>query len=114
MGVSTDAILFFGVNLGGGEDDELPEGVYEKLAEDYEWVEKLEEDFNVEVIHHCSDQYTMYALAAKGSAQRAYRGSVVEVKSLDEKKTWFVNVKAALKFMSIVETPKWLLVSWWG
>jgi hypothetical protein len=104
MGVSTDAILVYGIQLGSPEEgDELPWGedtdidayVLERYgapkeiefdedeeSEQYKrWRRRLDErrEFEktipVEIDTHCSDDYTMYTLIIKESRKRASRGS---------------------------------------
>lgn len=139
MGVSTDGILVFGIDL----DEELPEqwqeyedfDFNEMVAEDadvWPWRKDMTEDekteywstFNkavnacpVELVTHCSYEYPMYILAVRGFAYNAKRGYPQEITSED------MNVpKDKIDAMKLWmeehelewSEPKWLLCSVWG
>lgn len=89
MGMSTDAILIYGYNLGGAGEWELKSGVDEYGEITLPWVtqEKLDDDgfeqcvadelkkhgiTGVTVESHCSVDYPMYVIGV--NAVRAYRG----------------------------------------
>jgi hypothetical protein len=114
MSTSTDAIIAFGFDLGDEED--LPEQLRELLAEhEHETDECLAADHGIELpqyatgcdykeysagresalarlkidlIPHCSGDYTMYFLAARGSDKKANRGypTALEPYDLDSEK----------------------------
>src|SRR3990167_5992720 len=70
MGVSTDAILIFGVLIPeGGEDYILAEHLYEK-----DWFPG-----DIGIVLHCSFGCPMYAVAVKSLTKKANRGYPVEV-----------------------------------
>jgi hypothetical protein len=71
MGVSTGAILAFGIDLGAGDD--LPESLADVEDGLEEWLYG-QKDLPFEAITHCSYDYPMYFLAAKGTQVRANRG----------------------------------------
>jgi hypothetical protein len=69
----------------------------------------------IEMVMHCSDECTMWILAAKHF--NASRGYPVEVnldlpENADERLSWALDVLGLTKFQG--QQPKWLLASWWG
>lgn len=70
----------------------------------------------VELVMHCSDECTMWILAAKH--YRNARGYPAEIPGLDlpdnadERLAWAVDVLGLYMFDG--QRPKWLLASWWG
>lgn len=154
MGVSTNGILAYGFNIGGGdgdwkiqeageygewepewanEDDGTVECAEAKLLEAVGFTEtdwrvdgyferkrEAEARVGVEFEGHCSDQCTMYVLAAH--TVTAYRGdakeidfAVFEQQRLAE--DWDGKLQRACEVLGITPTqeqPKWLLVSYWG
>ncbi len=91
--------------------------VYAKTWADY-WAKKrgLAEEFGVELVEHCSGEYTMYILAAAGSCSTASRGSALSFgQNINAKPEWREKLfafceKAGIKF----EEPQFLLCSYWG
>ena len=71
----------------------------------------------VELIFHCSCEYTMYILAVKGTTKTARRGYAVEFDPMalavtDEQKA--VLMEFCEKYgLSFVAGPAWFLTSWW-
>jgi hypothetical protein len=143
MGISTDAILAYGYDLGYdpvptwwsnlSEEEQENEGFAdlaktqmlasigftEKWAKGNEGYfdrkREAKKQLGVEVIYYCSYDYPMYILAAKEF--RAYRGDVEIIDSLDIDLDWDDKLKSALKSLEIKpinEHPQWMLVSMWG
>lgn len=109
MGVSTDAILAYGIDLGEEWHDKVPWGEEEdqdmeywlysldpdRLDYDYEMASEEEReavwavrrefiaDFPVEDIHHCSGDYPMLFLAVRGTKVRASRGYPKKIEMAD-------------------------------
>ena len=131
MGINTDAILCFGVELPWGEDGEYPWDVIGCEPEDWlvhaigkgpkdkgEYIpmalnEAVEEELGVEVLKHCSSSCPMYILAVRGTVQRAWRGEVINVSSHRKQA---VDKTPLLMFLEeqgieIEVEPAWLLVS---
>ena len=109
MGVSTDAILAFGFDL--GEEEELPEQLLELLQKhEHDVDDALADDHGFELpeyevgcdykefaakqaaahaklkiclIDHCSGECTMYFLAARGSERAASRGNPTALEPAD-------------------------------
>jgi hypothetical protein len=138
MGVSTDAILFWGITFEEGADylDDIDDRAEEAEEEDEarevprpedrgdirspEWEEwrgrfwawKKEQPT---VGRHCSGDYPMYYVTVGGSERRASRGSAVEVTSLEVEPGWGPKLKAYCERLGLPwSEPKWWLVSYWG
>jgi hypothetical protein len=126
MGVSTDGILVFGIDL----DEEQPEfmdgyddwwhftdvvgGVEDA---DYAIRSKLREEFPVDLVQHCSYDYPMYILAVNGTERRNNRGYLTEINPED----MIIPQEKIDKFKAFCEEygiewqePKWYLISMWG
>jgi len=117
MGVSTNAIIFYGIDL--GEYDE--EAIYDDKKGEY-----IDSEF-VGVDMHCSCSYPMHYIYIKGSRIIASRGYPVV---LDEKPLmpavgfkvyaeiewgeWNVLIEAFCKEHNLpYKEPQWLLCSMW-
>lgn len=100
MGVSTDAILVFGMQVeADSEDSEKIEtflGDDENEDGDAGWqrVEKAEKKTGAEIVYHCSGEYTMYIIGVHGMT--ANRGYPIEV-NLKKLERTEREVKADLK-----------------
>lgn len=143
MGVSTDAIIAFGFDLG----EELPESLEQLLSDaDGEIDEALATDmgltlpdYNVvgyeefsaardaavakvkfELIQHCSADFTMYFLAVRGSSKRAKRGYPVALDA-DSLKTDLFPCNGSIDAMNVFcqrhgiewKDPQWHIFSMW-
>lgn len=129
MGVSTDAIVAFGVDLG----EELPEfledfddGFDDYLASisglpqygepghswDAHWA--FAERFPVTIIHHCSGEYPMYILAVNGTEQRASRGYPHTLEPLTVTQEQIDKLRDFMAEHELEGEPAWLLFSNWG
>jgi hypothetical protein len=133
MGVSTDGILVFGIQL---PEEETPEFLKE-FDNDFEtfidslnglpqWGEEghdirkthaFRDNFPVDLVQHCSYEYPMYILAVRGTEITARRGYPNEIDPL----TLYVDsdkVETLRKFCEEYniewEEPKWYLCSMWG
>ena len=132
MGVSTDAILFYGIdfdesimeNQTDEADDvfsENPEGWLAKYlgcdAEDWKTRSLFLEATAVELVKHCSVDFPMYALAIRGSVTRAYRGYPKQV-AVESRDTgpWDELLAVACDKLGLLPKarPAWLLVSMWS
>lgn len=120
MGFSTDAILFYGVDLGencklvknlpifkeedGSEENLISEQIGELL--------KLKGYFNtVFVRSHGYVSHTNYFLASKiFSTWKRFP----EIIGIDDLKHSSKDLEELLKILEIKEEPKWYLVSSWG
>jgi hypothetical protein len=131
MGGSTDAIIAFGFDLG----EELPESLMTDAddGESFDWWNWLdiylglgeEENYNVrsnarksfpvEFITHCSYDYPMYFLAARGTKQVATRGHPTEVKMAEETPEQIQAMRDfCSKFGIQWREPSWQIFSLWG
>ena len=115
MGVSTDAIIAYGVELPEDQMDNIDNIV------GGEEEEKLNEQ-GLAIVYHCSDEYPMAILAVKDTVIRAWRGSPVEIRREDLHRplgvNWDQRLDDALVDLDIEMDPDyepmWLLFSWWG
>lgn len=134
MGVSTDAILCFGVDLSEDYEDLLPWQQLEDDDNDFDtWVARISgadtddwkaikeaaEKCPVELVSHCSYDYPMYIVAVRGTKITARRGSP-KVISLDAigGDDFIERQIAAERFCEEHGIPcgdfQWLLCSMWG
>ena len=124
MGVSTDAILALGVNLGAVGEDEIPAAIEAVLLDE----ETRDDIAEVEFVEHCSESYSSWIAAVPGTVHRAHRGypkyldlGILASESrafgpapkgiLDERTATAVTW---LREHGVENAPGWLLVSWWG
>jgi hypothetical protein len=130
MGVSTDAMLVFGIACGDEEEvpgfmlgfddfDEylnsisgLPE--YGCDGHDFDAQRKFRDSVPADMTLHCSYDYLMYILAVRGTEICACRGNPKEITSLDVPAEKVEAFKAWASERGIVGEPKWLLCSMWG
>lgn len=127
MGVSTDAILVFGMQVEGESEDS--EKIDEILEEDdndggtsgWDRLEKAEKKTGAEVVYHCSVECTMYIIGTR--AMCANRGYPVAVNPkalmLSEKQTKvdLAAIEALCIFIGIPfksKKCKWWLCSNWS
>lgn len=124
MGVSTDAMLWFGYCSDG---DGMPEGVIEHVLKnnpgfDEDGVvdqieERLLKELGIDLIRHCTPDDPMYGLAIATSQRTAWRGSPVDVKTIEEPPVeWLERLEKAAKLIgwpTAVE-PMWWMASYWG
>lgn len=90
---------------------------YAKGWRDY-WAkkDKLEEEVGVTLVYHCSNEYTMYILAATASVQTANRGYPVELgQSIAAQEGWRQKIRAFCERINVpFEEPQFILCSYWG
>lgn len=82
----------------------------------YEEKESIKESRGVNLDVHCSSDYPIPYLAAKGSETKSRRGSPEEIVSLDVKPGWREKLDGWLAEMGVERPqaePKWWLVSYW-
>jgi hypothetical protein len=143
MGVSTDAVLFYGYCW----DEEGVDIFNGALADDTDWEDvvlnrrgvanpwaganrdlldawyvaqaAVREEFGVEVGTHCSGECPMPYLTPAGSARRSYRGhpQAIDPASLTADPEWAAKLDRFLAEFGIERpqpAPGWWLVSYWG
>lgn len=144
MGVSTDAILAFGFDLGDDEDVSLAER-FGADSEDFDFgdwiaaqagavypeghsgIESPEytaywetrqaaiEACPVEVITHCSYDYPMYFLAVRGTESRAWRGHPQAVTTGEVAPEKVAAMREFCEKHGIEwKEPRWHIFSLWG
>lgn len=129
MGVSSDGLLVYGIDLGEGtpefladeqEFDEflLTEGGQPKWGEEGHDFGKQRDylaEQPVDLTFYCSYDYPMYILSVRGASHRVNRGYVEEVATLDvdaDKRSKFIDWCTAHGIEK--PEPKWLLASMYG
>ena len=133
MGVSTNGILVFGIQLPEEEKPEFLEefdGDFDTFVDSLsglpQWGEEghdfakdkaFRDSFPVDLVWHCSYDYPMFILTVRGTDETAYRGSpeVIDPEKL------FVTLEKIEALRSFCEEygieweePKWYLCSMWG
>lgn len=139
MGISSDAMLCYGVQIPEGEDPwgENSDGDWDEWLRDQcgappslpwakeeddpethrKWVGRLNErrafddSILVDISSHCSDGYGMYTLIVRGTERRASRGypERIDAASLAIKEDWDSILRSACKQLGI----KWSEPAWW-
>ena len=130
MGVSTDALLLYGIEVKNEDGDNgdlskedlakffgIPEEEVE-MSEDsvLELIENLLEDSPLELSRHCHYDYPMCILHLKAHRHRAWRGEPVKL----DKDTLFVapvdneEARAWCEPRGIAWAPDWILASNWS
>lgn len=137
MGMSTDAILVFGFDVGEESDDLYPEILkdYEAFEEliltesglkkwdrncpdDYiTYQQKINQSCPIEIVFHCSSEDIMAIVAIQGTSITANRGypEIInpEMFNIDPQK--IKNAKEWCEKHNIKwQEPHWLLASYWG
>ena len=113
MGVSTDAIFAYGVNLG----EEMPPGMTTEQWDDITdvWGDDEIAERGFEVIYHCSGEYPMYFLAVPGTQLTAWRGSPKTVDSLSIESDPLAQFINAMKGLEVdVSEAGWHIFSMWS
>lgn len=134
MGVSTDALLYYGAPLGDEDDAESwwekvrptdPEQLEEFEDDPTYWIEKhvLAGQYPVKDVRigiHCSYDYPMYFVYIEESMIKAWRGYP---KAFNPRQyfhvgsTWNGQLRNFFRFLGIEDRytePKWTLASLWG
>lgn len=128
MGVSTDALLWWGYCTTDSEGG-LPESVLEHMRkisppdrdEDatdgfFEDVTNLLKGTGVSLVLHCHSDYLMYGLAIEESSQLAWRGDPQKVNMREPTELWLSMLREAAKKIGWESEsgPTWWLASYWG
>ncbi len=136
MGQSTNAIIAFGFDLG----EELPEHLQDLMDQrdgdieevmafdsgmpiadidsyfDYASYKQAKEDalkqVHIDLIRHCSGEYPMYFLAARGSDRTAYRGSPTALESFDLDTSTFTPAVDAMRSFCERHGIEWQGAKW--
>ena len=124
MGVSTNALIYYGFDFFNAEDDEPTEHMEKFLGEgefndeDGEYYDLTKDNPDIEIDYHCSNDYRIWFIAFKPSVTTVYRGYPKEIDasqfyqdltSADEKIKEFCE-----KHQIPWHQPKWYLASYWG
>ena len=122
MGVSTDAMLVFGIDLdedGGQFEDQIDRelNIPDYGSPDrpsYEEIKKMENDFPVTIVKHCSGECPMYIVAIPGTLMQASRGYPRIIDGLEVSAEKVEKFKAWCAKNGIEDEPTWLLASMWN
>lgn len=116
MGVSTDAILVWGFDLGDLSEIEN-EKIYdtiEALDEDWEAEEKLEKKTGAKLVHHCCPNETMYIVGVTATETVVKRGYPKSIESLTVPPNAQTQLNDFAKAIGVEPKPgQWLLAVWW-
>ena len=98
---------------GKWSDDEATKA---RLREYWDKKSKLVEEVGIELVEHCSEEYTMYVLAVTESVTTATRGSTIELgQAITTKQEWSEKLRAFCEKAGIeFKEPQFLLCSYWG
>ena len=141
MGISSDATLCYGVEIGGADDG--MEGTFDKVLEDfdnsfydyfedlvrtaggvtgtwgtnpkyYEQLRAAEANFPIELVTHCHGEYPMSILAIRGSVQTANRGYPINPSMEIPPQDKIDFLVKFCKDHGLEVTPSWILCSYIG
>jgi hypothetical protein len=117
MGVSTDAILVYGIPLKEGAIDEYYEGEGSPESGPSWMAYYGNEEDGLVIVSHCHGDFPMHILSVEGSEIRAWRGAAKRVDALpamgndvDEKLRAFVKKHK----LAVDGKPGWWLASYGG
>jgi hypothetical protein len=112
MGVSTDAILVYGFDLGEEEDIED-----ERIRDVIEKADNLElEDNRAAIVGHCSHDYRMIIVAVPNTKRVAKRGypTTIDPASMAVPQERVAELRAFCEAHGIPwQEPRWILCSMW-
>ena len=117
MGVSTDAYLCFGIDLGADEENEDADLLGELGDERYRECSAAEKRHGVEFVLHGADGYTCRLVCDAATVKRAHRGYPTVVTSLEAPADTATRIRAfaaELGFKIPDGDPHWILASYWG
>lgn len=126
MGVSTDAILFYGFPL-DDEDKQFEDGypwereykeICDFIAEKYGYKGDdnwgFADKLKVIIGYHCCEEEEMYYIAIEESIIKANRGFPKEISNLNIKPNWDKQLQEFYSKLKIkVDKSKWWMVSNW-
>lgn len=113
MGISTDAILVYGIDLG----DEFNGALGPLLEDRWQDLDAAEKATGCTLVWHCSGECPMYILGITAVGVKARRGHPEHVTSLRVKPGAAAAIRRFAKALGIPvagRKPKWLLCSWWS
>lgn len=117
MGTSTDAYLYFGLDVMDEDSGFIPPKLRKcrDVEERVKLLQKVAKKHNLKVDSHGMSDYPIYYLHAK--CYFAYRGCPKKVSSLNIGSDWNKKLISAAKELGIEEPEKkigWWLASYWG
>jgi hypothetical protein len=127
VGVSTDAILWYGFSAKEDGEDAFSKPLGKLTAaltgdedsDDSVWClsEYLREKLGVVIGSHCHVDYPVYFLAIESTKVRVWRGDAVEVSTSKFDDSWDEKLRQAAEligFKADREKPCWLMASYWS
>ncbi len=120
MGVSTDAILVYGVPLTEGALSDYREEGEESTHPLARMLYGGDPVDGVVLVEHCSDECPEHILAIEGTETTAYRGYPKDIPSdaLAVGEGWAEEIASFVQKYGLAEAvegePRWLLCSYWG
>ena len=127
MGISTDATLAYGIDIGEDLFYDHPDSEEGRLYQ-YEALEHIEpilKKYNIAIDRHCSAEYPMFFIYYEETLHKAWRGSpnyLLDFKKMMQKekkanaafKELFANCELEVIQKINDTTPRWCLYSDWG
>jgi hypothetical protein len=118
MGVSTDAKLIYGFEVGKSEGDADNSRCDELMDEHYATLTKVEKRLGAELVWHCSDECQMYIIGLTDTYVYAYRGHPQEINpKMFERDRRLMDAELIdiAEALGVKAKPgRWLLASYWG
>jgi hypothetical protein len=134
VGISSDGLIAFGIDLGeeglsfledfdndfdeyvsGQYPVEAPEGYGEEYNEWFEGYKKFADAYPVDLVMYCSYEYPMYFLAVRGTYQSVSRGYCEEFKNPTVTTKQIKALENFCKGHDIeFKEPKWCIMSMFG
>ncbi len=116
MGVSTDAMLMYGVPLHEDEDLTYDEDDPSAKTSGPAYMRFMgNSEDGCEIVTHCSDEAPMYFVVIEGTLVRAWRGYPKEVETTSPKSDWDERLKRFCKKHNLSHRkPGWYIASMWG
>lgn len=120
MGISSDGILVYGIQLkeeffddsfSDDEDIENEDAGGLSGAKLLSWMQYHNKPVDdIILVTHCSYDYPMYILGINETECTAWRGSPVKIKSLSIDPEWDIKIKSFIKKYKIKTTKS---IGWW-
>lgn len=109
MGVSTDAILVYGIDLGEEHDFENWDDPLEKL-------DRLATAEGLTIVMHCADEFPMFIVSdgRESSANRGYPCNIPNGSLTPASHYTIAKIRTFAERFGVTEEPAWLLCSYWG
>jgi hypothetical protein len=116
MGVSTDAILVYGIPV---KEEDIDAESHPEGSELYRMLWDGNPVDDVDLIRHCSDNCTMFIAGISSTHHWTWRGQALLIPVADlhpGKDEWDEKLSAFIdrNKLTAAGKPGWYLASWWG